>query len=1847
MPSSPGTTAEASGTHQYDATEGRLNLRERSAAAPVCTPTARREKSPDLRPHMSLPSQDRGADRNVDRNASVWGHLLANYLAAYLSMCDIARGSRVCRSWYQGLALRPLVWREALRNEFRIDVAAIERHYLQWAKTFFEKQQCHQVEEVMGALGRSALQRDCSVSGGANSTGGRSGIAAARGIEPLAQPSHTPPAPQATTIATGYVTPPPASTISQPGGGSEESFVTPPRQQFRSSFPLPSGDRFRQQHASPLHGSEGMPPLGGDAHLDEGSFQNMMMEGIPEGIREARRDATAQESPDRTPHRVASLVRDEYRNGWNDVECPVYDWKSLAKTVYRHRIRNWLKLMARERRRVARAHRKHEHASALKVLEKLVLWQIQAGLQAGQDDLRRTLALDLIDRGQTKLRWLRQAHRRHGHHGRRAGGDEMASAAQYDSGAAAAASPPAPRPTGRQGTGPDSDGGGSTSEGDWSDDAAWLRTTATAMRAVWEEAGSSSSLGGHNGGSAPNVPPSTRTPTTRATSEDDHGHVRRVANDEPGSTPGAASLPSSFTSRRWSHDRGSWPLASRRRGASTNERVAGTPAASLLGTATSWTYGLPDLIRRFYAPPSTDTTSRSRPPPPPPPQPPRHSSAPPLPGGGSVGLLFPMDDNDRTAAGSSFRDPTKKSRRLPVVHDEGFGRTKHWMDYVRTPSSRGGLSRRSSSSARSSLPWHPPWYPSGWRDDGISTITNPDGGLHAALASWSQWGELLSSSEDTSPSTTTSPSDSEDGEDSGEATVNNTTTPPSSRRRPHDDDDGDEMPIPTRARRRARAAAGAPAGGAAAQHGLPLPFLADGGRHFGTGSPGLDAAAPAMSHAAILGDFALALLVGRGVLSEMTFLECYSIAVELAVADSASAELFTQPCFDFDSCYDSYVGGASLSERAGFLFHIGYWRRHSFISLMHEYMLCDLLRMWPVAILRQAVATARTEAERQTALAWQLFDTDDRHGASNAAWKAIEALPYFCPRVECSYDAPEAAMKRGGHTRGPQCGDTISGNSGTRNANVGGCCPTPQAAVPTVVRKAPTFRLTLPSIRIEASLWSNRRTRSGTDGLVHRNPWEGPPSAHQRQIVAPGVDCCPFCGGCTAMTGAMAFAYFTYGFVAIAWEDSVAGYLSYLATHPPDARKAVTLNNLGTLFMCALAQPAAAADGGGGVDEHEASEDDLPQPPLGIDDDDDTGEPPAALLAEVDLAAIPVVADDALLLMDTDAEIVVGTANDAVEPSWPQGAASSLGAASSSSQSSTDTSPSGSPQGDHQRSRGSSKTGSGLAKRVHDEGRGPGCRPLHFALTANIAPVIHRHLQSMSLIRGSSCDACPSASRQVDDIRDDAGSHDLFVDERALLDVATVTDSEDGAVFVRTSRAAIRKETEQHTTGSRDRRRRQLPLTAPRLMRRMRRDVSIRSGDTEYWWKRSVISGRWHPQCTIRTVPRAAADATLTQGNAAATNGVSAEATATAPAAPYDWILLGGSRLTLRHLLDEAVDESAASCGPIGPMSLPAGVAATVAARGARRRALAETPDATSIRVSRPCFDDGRRDASTLSRLPLYASPTTGTLDPATFASASSTPRQIANLVSARWFQEAERHNPRYFVTYRNLVRCLLKLGRTDEARQALDTGIRQSMPHTPSDAFAERSKLVAMPSADLAIVAAMNPRSSAPFRYRAAVAMDRGAFDEALAEVDAIVALKLDPADLSLKAVLLRGQERMKEAVRCVQVCLTLDPHNETYLRWLEANMPSRGPTTAGAGQSGGDRGRVALRVAASTQAAARSASSLSGEDMTGPVAAELLQRTPPSQRRTFGPTSSPARPPPAVIAAAARADCVVETFM
>jgi hypothetical protein len=150
-----------------------------------------------------------------------------------------------------------------------------------------------------------------------------------------------------------------------------------------------------------------------------------------------------------------------------------------------------------------------------------------------------------------------------------------------------------------------------------------------------------------------------------------------------------------------------------------------------------------------------------------------------------------------------------------------------------------------------------------------------------------------------------------------------------------------------------------------------------------------------------------------------------------------------------------------------------------------------------------------------------------------------------------------------------------------------------------------------------------------------------------------------------------------------------------------------------------------------------------------------------------------------------------------------------------------------------------------------------------------------------------------------------------------------------------------------------------------------------------------------------------------------------------------------------------------------------------------------------------------------------------------------------------KWLDYSRSHNPRYFLTYKNIAKCHRWLGNRRAALDELNEAEQHCVP-APAELFCERSRYSPDPGQDLATASRLCPRLSYPYRFRSAVAMDSNHSTEALAEIGTIIALTLEPEDLALRADFKKALGMTSLALDDMILAATLDPTSSEYREWI-----------------------------------------------------------------------------------------------
>jgi tetratricopeptide (TPR) repeat protein len=154
------------------------------------------------------------------------------------------------------------------------------------------------------------------------------------------------------------------------------------------------------------------------------------------------------------------------------------------------------------------------------------------------------------------------------------------------------------------------------------------------------------------------------------------------------------------------------------------------------------------------------------------------------------------------------------------------------------------------------------------------------------------------------------------------------------------------------------------------------------------------------------------------------------------------------------------------------------------------------------------------------------------------------------------------------------------------------------------------------------------------------------------------------------------------------------------------------------------------------------------------------------------------------------------------------------------------------------------------------------------------------------------------------------------------------------------------------------------------------------------------------------------------------------------------------------------------------------------------------------------------------------------------------------------WLNRAKDSNPRSFITYKTMAKCLSKQGERAAAYQVLTTALTSCSP-VSADMYSERSKYTWLVTPDLNEATKINPRMSYPYRFRAALYMEAAMQDKALSELQKAIDLTYDPFDLSLLAAFKLDLTDVTGAVGDMRTALLLDYNNASYRTWLQRHDP------------------------------------------------------------------------------------------
>jgi tetratricopeptide (TPR) repeat protein len=149
------------------------------------------------------------------------------------------------------------------------------------------------------------------------------------------------------------------------------------------------------------------------------------------------------------------------------------------------------------------------------------------------------------------------------------------------------------------------------------------------------------------------------------------------------------------------------------------------------------------------------------------------------------------------------------------------------------------------------------------------------------------------------------------------------------------------------------------------------------------------------------------------------------------------------------------------------------------------------------------------------------------------------------------------------------------------------------------------------------------------------------------------------------------------------------------------------------------------------------------------------------------------------------------------------------------------------------------------------------------------------------------------------------------------------------------------------------------------------------------------------------------------------------------------------------------------------------------------------------------------------------------------------------------WLNKARESNPRSFITYKTIAKCLSKQGERAAAYQVLTSALTFCSPMS-ADMYSERSKYTWLVTPDLNEATRMNPRLSYPYRFRAALYMEAAMQEKAFSELNKAIDLTYDPFDLSLLSAFKLDLSDNAGAVQDMRLALLMDFQNPAYRQWL-----------------------------------------------------------------------------------------------
>jgi tetratricopeptide (TPR) repeat protein len=145
-----------------------------------------------------------------------------------------------------------------------------------------------------------------------------------------------------------------------------------------------------------------------------------------------------------------------------------------------------------------------------------------------------------------------------------------------------------------------------------------------------------------------------------------------------------------------------------------------------------------------------------------------------------------------------------------------------------------------------------------------------------------------------------------------------------------------------------------------------------------------------------IGDFAFAHLL------DPSQNDAYAQAAEIAASEarySTRGSSILSPHFNLDEGYDYVTLTGTVFDRAAFLFEVIFWRGPSFLAHVYQYLLCDVVKVWPLYLLQQAQSVADQPFQRLMLAAWASYDNGQPDRAVELAELAVEVLPSHVKKV--------------------------------------------------------------------------------------------------------------------------------------------------------------------------------------------------------------------------------------------------------------------------------------------------------------------------------------------------------------------------------------------------------------------------------------------------------------------------------------------------------------------------------------------------------------------------------------------------------------------------------------------------------------------------------------------------------------------------------------------------------------------------------------------------------------------------------------------------------------------------------